>query len=1225
MIWRILRIEMWNNNYIELTCKIKMMRNFFLIGLYFFFNLVHGQSLIWQNDFSTPSDWININNISGTPAHTGGNWLVTSNLFAIPIVELSPAGFSSASNGYAIINSQIPGASATQNSMFVTSANINLSSHQYVAVNFQQSHRRYAESTYFVYSIDGGANWNEIEVNVGMIANSNTANPSTIQIDLSSFIGNQTNVKIGFKYIGQYDWFWAIDDVKLIVPPLNNLTLNSVYTGSIGASGIKMTYYKTPISQISPIEISGVVTNNGFNPQNNVVFSTNVQGTTYSSSSSFSSLLPNQTDTFSVNLNFTPPSIIGNYTLNSSVSGDIENDLNDNVLNGPTIEINENVFARDIGITTNGLNLAFPCEFGNLFDIFNQTSVKGIQFFVHPLTISGTQVYAKLYSLNNQTGNLTLIESSLPFSISNSNLGQMLYIPLNSAVSLNSNQSYLAVVGSPSNNLVVGSSGIPPSNTSFYKNLSSGNWFSITNTPMVRMILCDPPSSSQIYSIQNNNICYPSNFNLFVEVFGGCEPYSVIITDGTSQYTQTGISPLNFNITPNNTCNFSIVSVTDVNGSNCSINNGSVNVIVTHPNDSIYTLSPINFCTGQSTTLMAQNQSGNTYQWYKNNNPIPGANTFFYTTGINPAGNYYLTSSIGNCSLNSNSLSVTTFTNTYQIYDTICGGPYSWNGVSYNSTGNYTQTFQAQNGCDSVVTLHLTVYPNNFNPTFSSSQQLFTSPPFAVQFSNITTNPSNFNFTWYWGDGTSTTSNNATVFHEYLTNGLYTVTLEATSIQTGCFDETTLTDYIYTTGGVSCTHSATINQTGPISACSGQGVVLSCNSSPTYSYQWRRNGVYISGNNNDSLLVTQPGAYSVIISDNGCPVSSSQVTVNFSTIAIPVISSNGSIQPCVGGSVTLSATSGYTSYLWSNGATTQSTAITSSGIYTVQVTNSSGCLITSNPFVVNASILPTQNICVVGVDSLTNNIRVVWEKPITTAIDSFYVYRESSVSNVFAQVGARPYDSLSVWIDPIANPAVQAYRYKITALDTCGSETPLSNFHKTIHLTINQGVGNSWNLIWSNYEGISFGSCNIYRGTSPSNLSLLTTIQSNLNSYTDLSAPVGNVYYQIEIVNPNNCNPTKSMNYSSSKSNIVTTNSSSIDELNESNILVYPNPANDLLTIESGSLLNSKFRIIDAVGRTVHQGLLSSNKNTLDISAFSKGTYTLIIENQRKPVRFIKQ
>lgn len=36
-------------------------------------------------------------------------------------------------------------------------------------------------------------------------------------------------------------------------------------------------------------------------------------------------------------------------------------------------------------------------------------------------------------------------------------------------------------------------------------------------------------------------------------------------------------------------------------------------------------------------------------------------------------------------------------------------GSYTWNGVTYNESGNYTQTFTAANQCDSVVTLHLTV------------------------------------------------------------------------------------------------------------------------------------------------------------------------------------------------------------------------------------------------------------------------------------------------------------------------------------------------------------------------------------------------------------------------------------------------------------------------------------------------------------------------------------
>ena len=526
-------------------------------------------------------------------------------------------------------------------------------------------------------------------------------------------------------------------------------------------------------------------------------------------------------------------------------------------------------------------------------------------------------------------------------------------------------------------------------------------------------------------------------------------------------------------------------------------------------------------------------------------------------------------------------------------------------------------------GTGNASPVQIFINSSNFNTSFSSNQQLFTSPPFAVQFSNNTPNPSNYTFIWFWGDGTSTTSNTPTVFHQYLNNGLYTVTLEAVNNTTGCTDETTLVDYIFTTGGASCTHTATINQTGPISACSGQSTVLSCNSSPSFAYQWRRNGVYISGNNNDTLLVTQPGNYSVIISDNGCPVSSTEIVVNFSTIATPPIFATGAIQPCIGGSVLLTTSSGYSSYLWSNGSNTQSTTITSSGNYSVQVTNALGCTATSAIYTVNASILPTQNICVVGVDSVSNNLRIVWEKPITTAIDSFYVYKETNVSNIYSKVGARLYDSLSVWIDPVSNPAVQAYRYKITALDSCGIETPLSDFHKSIHLTINQGVGGAWNLIWSHYEGIDFGSYNIYRGSSPNTLSLLTSIQSNLNSYTDLTPPVGDVYYQIEIVNPNNCNPTKVVNYSSSKSNVVTNAAIGIEEIYNS-VYIYPNPADETIIVESVSAIN-EFIVFDGLGRKVKTIAGTESKTVISISELSKGHYFMYVPELNRTIRFVKK
>jgi uncharacterized protein (TIGR02145 family) len=705
----------------------------------------------------------------------------------------------------------------------------------------------------------------------------------------------------------------------------------------------------------------------------------------------------------------------------------------------------------------------------------------------------------------------------------------------------------------------------------------------------------------------------------------------------------------------------------------------SILITVVNPTLIINANGPTSFCTGQNVTLSINPITNASYQWIKNNVILSGETNNTYTSPSNTQANgvYKLSVSLYGCTNESNSITLSTFTNQYNAYDTICNGPYNWNNQIINTSGTYTQTFQstngcdsvvnlslliiqpsisqlnvsfcpgdtvtingnsyflpgnysqflsAQNGCDSIISINLTYLPTNFAVSFSANQQLFTSPPFAVQFSNTTPNLSNYTFTWYWGDGSSTTSNNATVFHEYLNNGLYTVTLEAVNNSTGCIDETTLTDYIFTTGGASCTHAATINQTGPINGCSGQPIILSCNSDPSFTYQWRRNGIYIQGNNNDTLLVNQSGSYTVIISVNGCPVSSAPVTVNISNISPPTITSSGTIQPCLGGSVTLTASSGFTNYLWSNGSTSPSITVTSSGNYSVQGTGSNGCIASSVPYTVNASFLPTQNICVVGVDSLTNNIRVVWEEPLTTAIDSFLIYKESNVSSVYTQVGSRSYDSLSVWIDPVSNPAVQAYRYKITALDTCGVETPLSDFHKTIHLTINQGVGGAWNLIWSHYEGISFGSYNIYRGTSSSNMTLLTTIQSNLNSYSDLTPPTGNVYYQVEIVNPNTCTPTKSTNYSSSKSNIVTNTQGSLIELSEEVMRIYPNPTNSKLTIEiSNGLIGKEYSITDFAGRELRRSIFNSAQEKIELNSLSNGVYFIQVRGTNIQQRIIKQ
>ncbi len=67
---------------------------------------------------------------------------------------------------------------------------------------------------------------------------------------------------------------------------------------------------------------------------------------------------------------------------------------------------------------------------------------------------------------------------------------------------------------------------------------------------------------------------------------------------------------------------------------------------------------------------------------------------------------------------------------------------------------------------------------------------------------------------------------------------------------------------------------------------------------------------------------------------------------------------------CTGGSVNLNAPSGYTSYLWSNGATTPTISVSSTGDYYVIVTNATGC--TNLSPLINVTMNPDETPSVVS-------------------------------------------------------------------------------------------------------------------------------------------------------------------------------------------------------------------------------------------------------------------
>ena len=103
--------------------------------------------------------------------------------------------------------------------------------------------------------------------------NTQSANPETVSLNISSVAGNQTNVYVKVSWEARV-YYWMIDDMRIIETPNNLVTMSDEVTGWWKAyqlaGGIGCDYTFNPLSQVSsnPYSIEAVLTNNGSAPQN---------------------------------------------------------------------------------------------------------------------------------------------------------------------------------------------------------------------------------------------------------------------------------------------------------------------------------------------------------------------------------------------------------------------------------------------------------------------------------------------------------------------------------------------------------------------------------------------------------------------------------------------------------------------------------------------------------------------------------------------------------------------------------------------------------------------------------------------------------------------------------------------------------------------------------------------------------------------------------------------
>lgn len=161
-------------------------------------------------------------------------------------------------------------------------------------------------------------------------------------------------------------------------------------------------------------------------------------------------------------------------------------------------------------------------------------------------------------------------------------------------------------------------------------------------------------------------------------------------------------------------------------------------------------------------------------------------------------------------------------------------------------------------------------------------------------------------------------------------------------------------------------------------------------------------------------------------------------------------------------------------------------------------------------------VLEKTDIDLVTVDQASGKYKISWSgsEELPSFVKSINIYKETSVYNDFMLLASVPATQKD-YTDLYSNPQVASARYCISVTCDGGIETALGTPHKGVHVMMNRGAGNSWNILWNKYEGAEIGTYRILRGTSPQNLSVIAEVAGSTTSYTDVNAPAGTLYYAL--------------------------------------------------------------------------------------------------------------
>jgi PKD repeat protein len=637
-----------------------------------------------------------------------------------------------------------------------------------------------------------------------------------------------------------------------------------------------------------------------------------------------------------------------------------------------------------------------------------------------------------------------------------------------------------------------------------------------------------------VLNLNGNNAssCGSADGSVNMAVTGGTPPYTFNWNNGASTQNITGIPAGTYSVT-----------VTDAN--NCT---RTKNTTITAPSGVTTSISKTNAkcngsCDGTATVTASGGTTPYSYQWSngKTGASVGGLCNGVYTVTVIEAVGCAVTANVtitdpvellvntssndASCGKKDGSASVNAAGGvspyTYQwsngstsaSADSLLAGMYTVTVTDSNGCKKFAPVMVSDNGAPNVIVTGITQVACNGG----SSGAI-----------NIAVTGGSSPYNYQWSNGLTTKNITG------LQAGPYEVTVTDT---TGCVS----TKSIIVPQPAAIKDSLSVTDAGCGSADGSVTVTATGGVSP-YSYSWS------TGATTQTISGLIWGIYQVTITDSkGCTKTDMAAVAETGgpVITIDSVTSSG----CSGtGAVYVSVSGGVPPYTfdWTNNNITEDLLDVIPGTYGMIATDDNGCMGAISAEVPN--LLPqAPSVCLVTVDSTTGKNLCVFTKDsiMNLGIAYYNFYRETSQSGVYQKIGSKASTVLSQWADQSASPLQKPWRYKVSAVDTCGNESAMSDFHKTIHLVINYGViPGTINLVWDKYEGFQYGTYYIYRYSNFDGWNLIDSVASTDHSYTDGNLPpsLAGLFYAVEVRPPSMCTATEKAaeNHNSSRSNVST-------------------------------------------------------------------------------------